>query len=113
PAITIDPKTNQGARGEVSVTGISGGIKMGHGPGAAQGGDFPADIEIRYALGRDDSGVYTYCTFTHQPDYPAATMTEARFAAKLADMFDWMTIDSQHDRAFPADLHEGDKYIYT
>jgi rhamnogalacturonan endolyase len=57
--VTIDPKSNGGDRGEVSVKGVSGGAKMGHGPGAARGGDFPADIEIRYTLGRDDSGVYT------------------------------------------------------
>ena len=79
--VTIDPRSNGGERGEVSVKGISGGVKMGHGPGAAQGGDFPADIEIRYALGRDDSGVYTYCTFEHPPNYPAASMTEARYCA--------------------------------
>ena len=111
--VTLDPQANGGERAEVSVKGISGGIKMGHGPGAAAGGDFPADIEIRYALGRGDSGVYTYCTFTHRPEYPAATMTEARFAAKLADMFDWMTLDAKRDQAFPANLHDGDKYIYT
>src|SRR5262249_55971074 len=49
--VTIDPRSNGGERGEVSVKGISGGVRMGHGPGAARGGDFPADIEIRYALG--------------------------------------------------------------
>ena len=53
--ITIDPKTNGGERAEVSVKGISGGVKMGHGPGAAADGDFPADIEIRYTLNRGDS----------------------------------------------------------
>jgi rhamnogalacturonan endolyase len=111
--VTLDPRTNSGTRGEVSVKGVSGGVKMGHGPGAAKDGDFPADIEIRYALARDDSAVYTYCTFEHRPEYPAATMTEARFAAKLADMFDWMTLDAKRDQAFPADLREGDKYIYT
>lgn len=111
--ITIDPASNSGERAEVSVKGVSGGNKMGHGPGAAQGGDFPMDIEIRYALGRGDTGIYTYCTFDHLPEYPAATMTEARFAAKLADMFDWMTLDAKRDQAFPADLHDGDKYIYT
>jgi rhamnogalacturonan endolyase len=113
--ITIDPRANGGARGEVSVTGISGGRKMGHGPGVARGaeGDLPVDIEIRYALGRGESGVYTYCTFTHRPEYAAGAMTEARFAAKLADLFDWMTIDARRDQYFPADLREGDKYIYT
>src|SRR5262245_62777437 len=111
--ITLDPKSNSGERGEVSVKGISGGIKMGHGPGAAKDGDFPADIEIRYSLGRSDAGIYTYCTFDHLPTYPAATMTEARFCAKLADMFDWMTIDEKRNKHFPPDLREGDKYIYT
>ncbi len=111
--VTLDPRSNRGQRAEVSVKGISGGSRMGHGPGAGPGGDFPADIEIRYALGRGDSGVYTYCTFDHLPEYPAGSMTEARFAAKLADTFDWMTIDARRDQYFPADLHEGDKYIYT
>ena len=58
--LTIDPAVNGGERAEVSVKGISGGIKMGHGPGAAADGDFPADIDIRYTLGRGDSGIYTY-----------------------------------------------------
>ena len=113
--VTIDPQTNGGARAEVSVTGISGGKKMGHGPGVPPGaeGDLPVDIEIRYTLGRGDSGIYTYCAFTHRPEYPAATMTEARFAAKLADTFDWMTVDAKRDQHFPATLREGDKYIYT
>lgn len=111
--ITIDPSSNGGERGEVSVKGISGGKRMGHGPGAASGGDFPADIEIRYALGRKDSGVYTYCTFEHRPEYAAASMTEARFCVKLADLFDWMTLDDRRNLHFPADLRQGDKYIHT
>lgn len=69
--ITIDPKANGGARAEVSVKGISGGRRMGHGPGASASGDIPADIEIRYCLGRGESGVYTYCTFDHLPDTAA------------------------------------------
>jgi rhamnogalacturonan endolyase len=111
--ITIDPQSSGGDRAEVSVKGISGGARMGHGPGAGAGGDFAADIEIRYTLDRGDAGIYTYCIFDHKPSYPAGSMTEARFCAKLAAMFDWMTLDAQHSRAFPADLHEGDKYIYT
>jgi rhamnogalacturonan endolyase len=111
--ITIDPKTNGGERAEVSVKGISGGVKMGHGPGAAADGDFPADIEIRYTLARGDTGIYTYCVFEHRPEYPAATMTEARFAAKLAATFDWMTVDARRDMHYPPDLRDGDKYMYT
>ncbi|MEO7412403.1 MAG: polysaccharide lyase family protein [Opitutaceae bacterium] len=113
--ITIDPKSNSGARAEVSVKGISGGKLMGHGPGVPAGaeGDLPVDIEIRWSLGKDDSGVYTYCTFDHPAEYPAGAFTEARFAAKLAATFDWMTVDAKRDKFYPATLREGDKYVYT
>lgn len=111
--ITIDPKSNGGERGEVSVKGISGGRRMGHGPGASAGGDIPADIEIRYCLGRGESGIYTYCTFDHLPEYGSASMTEARYCAKLTNTFDYMNIDDRRSMLYPATLHEGDKYIYT
>jgi rhamnogalacturonan endolyase len=125
--ITIDPRTNGGERGEVSVKGISNGRKMGTGPGArpanpgnaphvpGEPGNFIADIEIRWALGRGDSGVYTYCQFQHTQDYAASTITEARFCVKLADYFDWMSVtdDEHHNKLYPASLREGDKYIYT
>ena len=93
--ITIDPKANDGARGEVAVKGISGGRPLGSGPG----GSVVADIEIRYALGRGDSGIYTYAVFDHQPAYPATSVGEARFCAKLNDsVFDWMTVDAQRNQ---------------
>jgi rhamnogalacturonan endolyase len=111
--VTIDPAENGGERAEVSVKGISGGIKMGHGPGAAADGDFPANIEIRYTIGRGDSGVYTYCIFDHPPEYGTATMTEARFAAKLADFFDWMSIDEARNKHYPQTIPGEDKYVYT
>jgi rhamnogalacturonan endolyase len=83
--ISIDPKTNGGERGEVSIKGISGGNQMGSGPG----GSVIADIEIRYALGRGDSGVYTYSIFSHPTNYPATSVGEARFCMKLNDdLFD-------------------------
>ena len=111
--LTIDPAVNGGERAEVSVKGISGGIKMGHGPGAAADGDFPADIDIRYTLGRGDSGIYTYCIFDHLPEYGAASMTEARFAVKLASFFDWMSIDAHRNKYYPAEIPGEDKYVYT
>jgi len=111
--VTINPSDNGGERAEVSVKGISGGVKMGHGPGAAADGDFPADIEIRYAMGRGDSGVYTYCIFNHLPEYGAATMTEARFAVKLAEFFDWMSIDEHRNKHYPETERGEDKYVYT
>ena len=92
--ITIDPKTNGGERGEISVKGISGGNAMGSGPG----GGVVADIEIRYALGRGDSGVYTYSIFSHPTNYPATSIGEARFCLKLNDdIFDWMTVDANRN----------------
>jgi rhamnogalacturonan endolyase len=92
--VTIDPKSNGGERGEISIKGISGGNQMGSGPG----GSVIADIEIRFALGRGDSGVYTYCIFSHPTNYPATSIGEARFCMKLNDnLFDWMTVDSNRD----------------
>ncbi len=93
-AITINPASNGGARGEVSIKGISGGKQMGSGPG----GSVIADIEIRYALGRGDSGVYTYSIFSHPTNYPATSLGEARFCMKLNDdLFDWMTVDANRN----------------
>lgn len=117
--ITIDPNSNQGARAEVSVKGISKGRKMGTGPGVPGGanatGQFAADVEIRYALGRGESGVYTYCQFEHPADYPTTGIGEARFCAKLAEFFDWMSVaqSAHHHKHYPKELREGDKYVYT
>jgi rhamnogalacturonan endolyase len=92
--VTIDPKSNGGERGEVSIKGISGGNQMGSGPG----GSVIADIEIRYSLGRGDSGIYTYSIFTHPTNYPATSIGEARFCMKLNDsLFDWMTVDASRN----------------
>ena len=112
--VTIDPRSNGGERAEVSVKGVSNGRKMGTGPGA-QGGEFISDIEIRYALGRGDSGVYTYCIFEHRPEYASTTLGESRFCVKLAEMFDWMLIDQHHHMLYGPELERnGDnKYNYT
>jgi rhamnogalacturonan endolyase len=92
--VTIDPRQNGGARGEVSLKGISGGEPLGHGPG----GSVVADIEIRYTLARGDSALYTYSIFSHPTNYPATSVGEARFCLKLNDdLFDWMTVDSNRN----------------
>jgi len=97
-AITIDPKDKRWAAGEVSVKGLSNGTAMGRGPG----GSTICDIEIRYSLGRGDSGVYTYSIFDHKAEYPGTQIGEARFAAKLNDeVFDWMTIDANRNKLMP------------
>ena len=108
--ITIDPKSNGGARAEVSVKGYSDGRPMGRGPG----GSFASDIEIRYALGKGDSGVYTYSIFDHLPEYTNSTLGEARFCVKLNKFFDWMLVDQHHNFRYLAEMERGDnKYSYT
>jgi rhamnogalacturonan endolyase len=108
--VTIDPKSNGGERAEVAIKGIAGGAPMGAGPG----GSFISDVEIRYTMGRDDSGLYTYSMFEHQPDYPASTLGEARFCAKLNTSFDWMSISEKQNHLYPKETgpHE-DKYDFT
>lgn len=92
--ITIDPKSNGGERGEVSVKGVYSGTPLGNGPG----GSVVADIEIRYTLGRGDASLFTYSIFDHKTNYPATSVGEARFCAKLNDdVFDWMTVDAQRN----------------
>jgi len=44
-------------------------------------GNFNLRCQFR-AAPRADSGVYTYSIFTHQPDYPATSIGEARFGAE-------------------------------
>ncbi|MDR1673142.1 MAG: hypothetical protein LBS09_06760 [Bacteroidales bacterium] len=112
-SVTIDPAKNGGKRAEVSVKGISKGRLMGTGPGARQDGQFASDIEIRYTLEQGLAGVYTYCYFEHPADYPLTQLGEARFCAKLADFFDWLSVDATRNQSFPKDLREGDKYVYT
>jgi rhamnogalacturonan endolyase len=108
--VTIDPAANSGTRAEVSIKGLSNGKPMGAGPG----GGFISDIEIRYALGSGDSGVYTYSIFEHHPDYPDSSLGEARFCAKLNNVFDWMLVDQHHNFLYPQSQERGDnKYNYT
>ncbi|HEY3761723.1 MAG TPA: polysaccharide lyase family protein [Verrucomicrobiae bacterium] len=90
--ITIDPNSNGGERGEVSVKGF-------YNTNSAGGrGNLAANLEMRYALASGDSGLYTYCIFTHPTNYTATSVGEARFCAKLNDsVFDWMTVDANRN----------------
>ena len=68
-SLTIDPAKNGGERAEVSVKGVTGG-QFQLTPGAPGGGTY-CDMEVRYAMGRNDSGVYVYAIFTHPAAYRA------------------------------------------
>jgi hypothetical protein len=97
-SITIDPSENIGTRGEISIKGFSNKLPMGKGPG----GSFIADIEIRYAIEKNESGIYTYCIFDHPEKYPASAMGEARFVAFLNNEFD---IVKRYPEYFPEDVN--------
>jgi rhamnogalacturonan endolyase len=93
--VTIDPAKNGGARAEVAVKGVTGGtVELS--PGAPGGGTM-CDIEIRTALGRGDSGVYTYAIFSHPKSYGAMGIGESRFITFLNKRFDWLTVDADRN----------------
>jgi rhamnogalacturonan endolyase len=94
--VTIDPAQNGGARAEVSVAGKTGGTVMLT-PSAPGGGTY-CDIEIRYALGRGDSGVYTYAIFSHPTNYGAMGVGESRFITHVnREAFDWISVDADRN----------------
>ena len=106
--ITIDPATNAGARAEVSIKGVTGGATM-LGRGAPGGGTY-CDMEIRYALGRGDSGIYVYAIFNHPPNYrPGGVGSESRYITRLSPTFDWITVDKDRNmlEAAPTDWGTG------
>jgi len=99
--LSIDPAVNGGERAEVSVKGISDGKAVDG--GGQPGGSTLCDLEIRYSLGRHDSGLYTYAIFTHQANYAATQIGESRFGVKLdGKVFDWMSIDSRRNKLMPS-----------
>ena len=59
------------------------------------------DIEIRYALERGASGIYTYAIFSHGANYPAAGEGESRFITQLNPIFDWLSVDADRNLLRP------------
>ena len=93
--VTIDPAKNGGARAEVAVKGVTGGTAMLT-PGAPGGGT-KCDIEVRYALGRGESGIYAYAIFSHPREYGAMGIGESRYITKLNKIFDWISVDADRN----------------
>jgi len=95
-SITIDPGKNGGERAEVSIKGVTGGTIM-LSAGAPGGGTY-CNIEIRYALGRGDSGIYTYAIYSHGAGYRAGGVgPESRYITKINQTFDWITVDADRN----------------
>jgi rhamnogalacturonan endolyase len=99
--VAIDPATNGGERGEVSIKGIAGDGDLDG--GGQPGGSMRCDLEIRDSIGRDDHGLFTYAIFSHPATYPAMQIGESRFGVKLnGQIFDWLSIDSKRNKLMPA-----------
>jgi rhamnogalacturonan endolyase len=93
-AISIDPKTNGGARGEISC-------KTKYGKGSEN--TLPADLDCRYALGRGEHWIYAYSIWSHPSGYPPVSLYAAHYTLKLnPDIFDYMTIDANRRRVMPS-----------
>jgi rhamnogalacturonan endolyase len=110
-SVTIDPTTNGGERAEISIKGVTkgdpkAGLSAGS-PGGAPGGMINCDLEIRYALGRGESGIYTYAIFSHPPSYGRLNVPESRFITFLNQTFDWISVDADRNMLECAPLDWG------
>jgi rhamnogalacturonan endolyase len=110
PAAVVENAEDQLEGREVGPPAGSGrvanaGTQTGPRTGARPGGRGPGtllDMEIRYTLGREDHGIYTYAIFTHQPTYGATQLGESRYGLKLNQkVFDWLSVDRQRDGLMP------------
>jgi rhamnogalacturonan endolyase len=55
------------------------------------------DLEIRYALGRGESGVHVYAIFSHPESYGPLNVPESRYITKLNQTFDWISVDADRN----------------
>lgn len=91
-AVIVNPSSNGGERAIVSC-------RFAYGQG---GGNLPADVDLRFALGRSDPGVYVYSLWTHRPEHAALRLGEARFTLKLNErVFDYLAIDGKRRKIMP------------
>jgi rhamnogalacturonan endolyase len=99
-SVVVNPSANGGERAVVSCKFSPG----------KDGGTLPADVDLRFALGRGDAGVYAYAIWVHKPDDPALRLGEARYTIKLNEkVFDYLTIDERRRKVMPtpADWDKG------
>ena len=55
------------------------------------------DLEIRYSLGRGESGIYVYAIFSHPAAYGPLNVPESRYITKLNQTFDWISVDADRN----------------
>jgi len=91
-SIKLDPTTTNGDRATVAV-------QFTYDKGEST---VPADVEMVYSLGRNDSGLYLMENWNHKPEYPLVTFPVGRFAAKLNPaIFDYLATDNDRHRIMP------------
>jgi rhamnogalacturonan endolyase len=95
-SLTIDPAKNGGERAEVSVKGVTGDqVQLSR---TAPGGGTYCDMEIRYSIGRGDSGIYVYAIFSHPASYGGGGVgSESRYITKLNQTFNWISVDADRN----------------
>ena len=110
-SLTIDPAQNGGDRAEVSIKGVTkgdpkAGLSPGS-PGGAPGGMINCDLELRYALGRGESGLYAYAIYSHPASYGPLNVPESRFITFISQRFDWLSVDADRNMLACAPLDWG------
>ena len=81
---------------QVAVKGVTGGTVMLT-PSAPGGGTY-CNIEVRYALGRGESGIYAYAIFSPSPpNYGAMGVGESRYITKLNKPSNWISVDADRN----------------
>ena len=95
--VVLDPAKSGGERAIVSCRFAPRGLAV--------------DVDMRFALGRDDSGLYVYSIWSHKPGQPAFRLAEARYTLKLNPrVFDFMTIDARRrEMLTPEDWNRGEQ----
>ncbi|WP_114781216.1 polysaccharide lyase family protein [Botryobacter ruber] len=84
-SVSIDPAKNQGERVEVSFKFLYEGDTA----------TLPFDIDLRFALGQEDRGVYLSALWKRRPGYPAFELGQGRMITVLnPQVFDFYTVDA-------------------
>jgi rhamnogalacturonan endolyase len=89
-SLTINPAKNGGERAEVAIKGVDGRM----------------DLEVRYAMERGVSGIYTYAEFSHKANYPPAGEGESRFITQMRPTFNWLSVDADRNMLMCNDRDE-------
>lgn len=101
-SVLINPAQNNGERAEVS-------FKFTYEKNTTS---IPLDIELMFALGKEDKGVYLSAAFHHRPDFPEFKIGQGRMIVELnPSIFDFYTVDANRrlKMASGADVQNGIK----